>query len=97
MRFLMSAATAASIAFGGGLAWADCVPLGSDSVSLGEKAARYYADNRLNAAIESERQRLETVGKVSGRVSKTMNCAPYPNLIGADEWRCVGAAKVCSK
>jgi hypothetical protein len=78
-------------------AHADCTPVNSEVVSLGEKAARFYSDRSLTGAIDSEKRRIEAMGAKQGKVAKSMECAPYPNLIGADEWRCVGKGKVCSQ
>ncbi len=88
---------AALLAFSHSAAMASCIPLHSEVVSLGEKAARFYSDRSLQGGIEAERQRLASMALAPGRVTKTMNCAPYPNLLGADEWRCTGEAKVCTK
>jgi hypothetical protein len=81
----------------GGAAHADCTPVKSEVVSLGQKAARWYSERSLTNAIDDEKRRLEATGIKLGAVTKSMNCVPYPNLIGADEWRCVGDGKVCSK
>jgi hypothetical protein len=97
MKFAMIAACAAGLTMGAFSAHAACSSLSSDVVSLGERAARYYSERSLIKAIDDERNRFGTVGLVSARVTKSMDCKPYPNLIGADEWRCVGAAKICSK
>jgi hypothetical protein len=97
MKGLIGAAAAAFVALGSAAAHAGCMPLSSDVVSLGEKAARFYSDRSLAAAISDERERLSQVGMPVGRITKAIDCKPFPNLIGADEWRCVGQAKVCSK
>ena len=97
MRFLTVTAAVAGLMLSVAAAKADCTPLKSDVVSLGEKAARFYSERSLQNAVEEERQRISASGGKTGRVSKAMDCQPYPNLIGADEWRCVGAATVCSK
>lgn len=76
-------------------AHAGCTPLGSEVVSIGERAARFYSERSLNQAIEDEKRRLEASGMRPGAITRDMNCKPFPNLIGADEWRCVGEAKVC--
>lgn len=75
---------------------AACMPVKSEVVSLGEKAARFYSERSLGEEIAAETRRLEATGKAIGRVTKQMACAPFPNLIGADEWRCTGEAKVCT-
>ena len=80
-----------------GLARAGCFPVRSEVVSLGEKAARFYADRSLVKAIDEQKSSLESSGGQFGRVARSeLNCKPFPNLIGADEWRCVGEAKVCT-
>lgn len=81
----------------GGSAQAACNPVKSEVVSLGEKAARFYSERSLQEAISAERVRLESVGAAIGPITKSMDCKPFPNLVGADEWRCVGAGKVCGK
>jgi hypothetical protein len=89
-------AAAAFLAFGN-TAHAGCNPVKSDVVSVGEKAARFYSERSLQKAIADEKDRLVATGAALGPVTKTMDCKPFPNLIGADEWRCVGAGKVCAK
>jgi hypothetical protein len=96
MRFPAVALCVALVGFTGA-AHADCTPVNSEVVSLGEKAARFYSDRSLTGAIESEKRRIEAVGAKPGKITQSMECAPYPNLIGADEWRCAGKGKVCSK
>jgi hypothetical protein len=81
----------------GTTAHAGCAPVGSEVVSLGQKAARFYSERSLTNAIDSEKQRIEALGTKVGNISRSMDCSPFPNLIGADEWRCVGKGKVCSK
>ena len=97
MRWMIAAAAAAILALGAGGANAACMPLKSDVVSLGKNTARAYSERSLQTAVEDEQRRLTATGLVPGRVVKEMNCQPYPNLIGADEWRCLGEASVCSK
>ena len=97
MKVLTSAAVAAFLVMGASAAHAACMPLSSDVVSLGKKSARSYSERNLAAAIAGERDRLKSEGLTSAKVTKAIDCKPYPNLIGADEWRCVGEAKVCSK
>lgn len=78
-------------------AHAGCFPVKSEVVSLGEKAARFYAERSLVKAIDEQKGSLESSGGQFGRVTRSaLSCKPFPNLIGADEWRCVGEAKVCS-
>jgi len=95
MTFPAKALCVALVLFSGA-AQADCTPVKSEVVSLGEKSARFYSERSLTNAIDSEKQRLEATGVKLGPVSRSMKCAPYPNLIGADEWSCVGEGKVCS-
>lgn len=75
---------------------AACMPVKSEVVSLGEKAARFYSERSLGEEIAAEKSRIEASGQAVGRITRQMACAPFPNLIGADEWRCTGQAKVCS-
>jgi hypothetical protein len=89
-------ALAAFFAFGP-TAQAGCNPVKSDVVSVGQKAARFYSERSLQQAIASEKDRLETIGAALGPITKAIDCQPYPNLIGADEWRCIGSGKVCTK
>jgi hypothetical protein len=68
----------------------------SEVVSLGENAAKAYAERSLDRGIEKEQNVIASRGEAVGRITREeLNCAPFPNLLGADEWRCVGAAKVC--
>lgn len=90
------------VALGGvalsGSAEAACYPVKADVVSLGEKAARFYAQRSLDTGIEEEKRRIEATGGELRPVGKgTLDCKPFPNVLGADEWRCTGAAKVCTK
>ena len=96
MRILAMALSAALVCLGGA-AHAGCMPVKSEVVSVGEKAARSYSDRSLATAIDNEKERIATTGLTLGPISKSMACAPFPNLIGADEWKCVGEGKVCSK
>ena len=91
------ASCAASLLLFGGTAEAGCMPVRSEVVSFGEKAARFYSERSLKKGIEAEQRRLGSVSLTPVKVTKTMTCVPYPNLLGADEWRCVGDAKVCAK
>jgi hypothetical protein len=97
MRFPAMALFAALVCSGAAAQAAVCTPVGSEVVSLGEKAARFYSERSLSSAIDSEKQRIEATGGKLGHISRSMDCSPFPNLIGADEWRCVGKGKVCSK
>jgi len=92
-----AALLAASLLLSAGTAEAGCMPVRSEVVSLGEKAARFYSERSLKNGIEAEQRRLGSVALTLVKVSKIMTCVPYPNLLGADEWRCVGEAKVCAK
>jgi hypothetical protein len=81
----------------GSAAAAQCLPADSDVVSLGEKAARAYGERSLNKHIAERSLAIESRGeKVSRIVKRSMDCKPFPNLLGADEWRCVGSARVCT-
>lgn len=85
------------LALPAGIAHANCFPVGSDVVSLGEKAARFYAERSLTKAIDEQKSSVESSGSQVDRVTTAqLSCNPYSNLIGADEWRCVGEAKVCT-
>lgn len=91
-----------SLLFFGGLlvapASAGCFPVTSDVVSLGEKSAHSYAERSLDQQINDEKRVIASIGAEIGRIAKReMSCKPYPNVLGADEWRCVGAARVCTK
>ena len=94
---LLTIIGAAAMCLTASAAHADCTPLKSDVVSLGQKAARFYSERSLTTAIDGERARLQATGSGAAKVTKAMDCKPYPNLIGADEWRCIGEAKVCAK
>ncbi|WP_088343466.1 MULTISPECIES: hypothetical protein [Rhodomicrobium] len=79
-------------------AGATCMPVSSDIVSLGEQAARFYAQRSLDNGVEEQKKALEASGREVGKIDKrALDCKHFPNLLGADEWRCVGAAKVCTK
>lgn len=81
-----------------GSAWADCRAVNADIVSLGEKAARYYAQRSLDKGVEDETRSLESTGAKVGKITKApLDCKFFPNVIGMDEWRCTGQAKVCGK
>jgi hypothetical protein len=77
---------------------AACMPLKADVVSLGEKPARYYAERSINAQIESEKETAGATGRTVTSVSEPVyDCKPFPNILGADEWRCTAVARVCAK
>ncbi len=77
---------------------AECTPLETDVVSLGEKAARFYAERSINAKIEDEKRRLATLGLQIGKVRQPkFECAYFPNIVAMDEWRCTAKAAVCAK
>jgi hypothetical protein len=80
-------------------AWArPCFPVTSEVVSLGEDSAKAYAERSLDRGIENEQAIIASRGEAVGKITRQeLRCAPFPNLLGADEWRCVGAAKVCAK
>lgn len=74
-----------------------CFPVETEVVSLGEANARAYAKRSLDREIERRERSLETSGRGVGKVSRgEFDCAPYPNLLGADEWQCAGSARVCA-
>lgn len=92
------AAAACSCVLVAGTAFADCRPLGSDVVAIGQKNARGYSERSLRKAIEAEKESIVSSGAKVAKVTKaTVTCKPFNNLLGADEWRCVGEAKVCVK
>ncbi len=75
-----------------------CTPLDTDIVSLGEKAARYYAMRSLNGKIEEEKALMVRQGFEVGAVTPPkLDCKFFPNVINMDEWRCTGTARVCTK
>ena len=90
-------AVSLSLLAGAGTAEATCMPVPSEVVSHGEKAARFYSERSLKRGIEAEQRRLGSIALTPVKVTKTLTCVPYPNLLGADEWRCVGDAKVCAQ
>jgi hypothetical protein len=74
-----------------------CFPVNSEVVSLGESNARAYAARSLDRAIAARKTSIETSGRSIGRITRAdLDCAPFPNLLGADEWRCTGSARVCA-
>jgi hypothetical protein len=94
MKYLL--VPAILLAMSGAAQAAKCFPATSDVVSLGEKAARSYAEASLDKSIAQQTQLLDTLGeRAPNPVKKTLDCKPFPNVLGADEWRCVGSAKVC--
>jgi len=86
------------VTFAGEMAAArTCFPLQTEVVSLGENNARAYTDRSLQRAIAARKTSLEASGRSVGRVTRgELNCAPYPNILGADEWRCTGRARICA-
>jgi hypothetical protein len=98
MRIGLLVTAAVAIAILPRAAEAGCNPVKADVVSLGEKPARAYTTRSLDKGIEEEKQTItSTGGRVGKIVKKDLTCKPFPNLIGADEWRCTGEARVCSK
>lgn len=74
-----------------------CFSVNAKVVSLGERNARAYADRRLAQEIESRKSVLETTGRRVSEIKRdSLSCAPYPNILGADEWQCAGSARVCA-
>jgi hypothetical protein len=81
-----------------GPASAACFPVTSDVVSLGEKSARSYAERSLDRNIENKKRMISSTGAEIGPVrNREMSCKPFPNVLGADEWQCLGKARVCTK
>ncbi len=75
-----------------------CFPIETEIVSLGEKNARAYATRSLDRNIEERETVLKSTGFEVTRVArKDLECAPFPNLLGADEWSCTGTARVCAR
>jgi hypothetical protein len=73
-----------------------CFPVDADVVSLGEKAAHAYAERSLDKHIAETTQMIESRGdKAAGAIDRAIDCKHFPNVLGADEWRCLGKAKVC--
>ena len=74
-----------------------CFPAASDVVSLGEAAARAYAERSLDKHVEEKKQLITTRGESVGDIrGRQMDCKPFPNVLGADEWQCIGTARVCA-
>ena len=97
-RFAVFLVAACLLGIVAGDAKAGCFPVKTDVVSLGEASARAYAQRSLDTGVDDERRRVESTGAAVGRVTKKpLDCKPFPNLIGANEWRCIGDAKICTK
>jgi len=76
---------------------ATCFPVSAEVVSLGEANARAYAARSLDRAVTARKTSVESSGrKVTKITRKDLLCAPYPNVLGADEWSCKGQARVCT-
>jgi hypothetical protein len=74
-----------------------CFPAASDVVSLGEATTRVYAERSLDKHVEEKKQLIATRGESVGQIrGRQMDCKPFPNLLGADEWQCIGKARVCA-
>lgn len=90
------AAACLAIAFTTPAAAADCRPVKSDVVGLGQQSARSYSEKALQREIDGTVSSAEASGgKVARPIKRTMVCKPFTNVLGADEWECFGAAKVC--
>lgn len=95
---MLTVAAAGLAAFLATPAAADCRPLKSDVVAVGQNSTRGYAERSLQRAIDAEKDSITSSGLKIARVTKPIiTCKRFPNLIGADEWRCLGEAKVCTK
>jgi hypothetical protein len=80
------------------LAQTRCFPINSDVVSLGETNARSYASASLERNIKEQETLMKVTGfVVTGVTRNELECAPFPNVLGIDEWRCTGAARVCAR
>ncbi|NJM35243.1 MAG: hypothetical protein HC850_11620 [Rhodomicrobium sp.] len=98
LAILVVSVSLSSVAISGAKAGAVCFPVKTDNISLGEKPARAYAERSLAQGIEAESRRLQSTGAQIGRVvKKDLSCKHFPNVLGADEWRCTGEAEVCTK
>lgn len=98
MRYLPFTAVFVSGFLSAAGAAAACTPIRADIVSLGEGPARAYAVRSMTRQIESEKDLIEATGKKVARVTEPVyDCKPFPNIIGADEWRCTASARVCAK
>lgn len=93
--FVLLSMAAVSIATSAG---ATCYPIKTDVVSLGEAAARHYAAESMKRAIEEKRASLTASGhKISRVTAGELSCVHFPNVLGADEWRCTALSKVCTQ
>ncbi len=70
------------LALPAGIARAGCFPVKSEVVSLGEKAARFYAERSLAKAIEEQKGSVESSGSQLGNVTKSR--AEMPALPESD-------------
>ncbi len=96
-RFTVSLFALLIIATPGAAAAQTCFPVKSEVVSLGQENAEVYTGRSLDRAIAARTEMIEASGREVGNVTREdLECAPYPNLIGADEWRCAGRAVVCA-
>lgn len=74
-----------------------CFPVSTEVVSLGEDRARVYAARSLDRAIAQQESALKASGRKLAKTRRDeLSCAPFPNIIGADEWKCSGTARVCA-
>jgi hypothetical protein len=74
-----------------------CLPVSTEVVSLGEDGARAYAARSLDRAIAQQEAALKSSGRKLAKTRRDeLSCAPFPNIIGADEWKCTGSARVCA-
>jgi len=74
-----------------------CLPVNTEVVSLGEDRARTYAARSLDRAIAQQESALKSSGRKLAKTRRDeLSCAPFPNIIGADEWKCTGSARVCA-
>lgn len=74
-----------------------CMPVSTEVVSLGEHRARAYAARSLDRAIAQQESALKSSGRKLAKTRRDeLSCAPFPNIIGADEWKCTGSARVCA-
>ena len=97
MRYPLFVALAALLISNAPAAAKTCFPVAAEVVSLGEANARAYTARALDREIRQRQSALEVTGASVGRVARSdLECAPYPNIIGADEWRCAGEARVCT-
>lgn len=97
MRYRLSLAIAALIIACAPASASTCFPVTAEVVSLGQANARTYTERALEREITQRKGSIEATGSTVGRITRRdLDCAPYPNLIGADEWRCAGEARVCA-